>query len=285
MSSAPVLILGATGRVGSALARQLVVRGAPVRAATRSPDRLESRAGVSPVPFDLQDETTWPVALASVRALFLLWPPGTPPRAALPFVDAACAAGVRRVAFLSVLGADRMGFLPHARIERQVSASPARSVFLRAGYFFQNISTIHADDIRDRDEVFLPTGNGRISMVDVEDVAAAAVVGLLDRDDDLAWDLTGPAALSSSDVAAQLSEALGRPIRDARPGLWRFYRSHLARGTDPVLARFMCAEYTHARLGLAARLGTGVEAALGRAPTPFVEFARREATAWARNDE
>ena len=42
---------------------------------------------------------------------------------------------------------------------------------LRSGYFFQNLSTVHRDDIRLRSEISLPSGNGRISMVDVEDVA------------------------------------------------------------------------------------------------------------------
>lgn len=69
-------------------------------------------------------------------------------------------------------------------------------------------------------------------------------------------------------------------VRGRGGGLWRFYRSHIERGTDPFLARFMCLEYTHARLGLAARLGDGVQEALGRAPISFRDFAARERSAW-----
>lgn len=268
-------MLGATGRVGGSLVRQLRSADAPVRAASRG------GSGPDGVRLDIADPATWPAPLAGVEALFLLWPPGTAFQSSVfPFIDAAQEAGVRRVAFLSVLGADRMRFLPHAKIEDRLRASSMTTVLLRAGYFFQNISTVHADDVRERDELFLPTGRGPISMVDVEDVAEAARVGLLQREDDVAWDLTGPTALTADDVARELTEALSRPIRNARPGFWRFYRSHIQRGTDPVLARFMCAEYLHARLGFAGRLGDGVREALGREPTPFTAFARREAAAW-----
>jgi len=261
--------------------RQLVADGVPVRAAVRSARSLD--CDVETAVLNVEEPRSWPAALAGVRAMFLLWPPGTAfASTVFPLIDAAVDAGVERIAFLSVLGADRMGFLPHAKIEAKLMAASVQTVILRAGYFFQNFSTMHADDIRDDDHVFLPTGGGRISMVDVEDVAAAARVGLTGDHGDVAWDLTGPAALSADDVADALTSVLGRPVVNAKPGLWRFYRSHIRRGTDPFLARFMCAEYTHARLGLAGRLGTGVRDALGREPTSFEEFARRSAAVWAR---
>ena len=155
-------------------------------------------------------------------------------------------------------------------------------MLLRSGYFMQNLSTIHRDDIRLRDQISLPTGRGRISMVDVLDVAEAAVVGLVDRTESIAWDLTGPEALSAADLAETLLRGARRPIRNDRPGILRFYRDQTGRGTDRGLALFMIAEYTHARLGFAGRLGDGVHQALGRAPTSFRTFATRERQIWER---
>lgn len=277
----PVFVMGATGRTGGAIVDLLVARGLPARAAARDPGRWAPRPGVAPVRFDALEQTTWDAALGGVRHAFLMWPPGTSPKAhILPLVDAAIGLGVERIAFLSVLGADQAGFLPHRAVEKHLLAADVGSVLLRSGYFMQNLSTTHAADIRDRDEVALPTGPGRISMVDLADVAEAAVVGLLERSGDLAWDLTGPAALDTADVAQILGRALERTIRRRSPWAPVFFGEQLSRGTPWGLAAFMVAEYTHARLGLAGRLGHGVQQALGRPPRSFEDFVRREQRCW-----
>ena len=279
----PVLVLGASGRVGGGLMAELCGHGVPVRACVRDVESWAPPLGVDAVRFDLRDRGTWPAALAGVRRLFLMWPPGTSPAEhVFPFVDAAKAAGVERVAFLSVLGAERMGFLPHRKIEQHLEASGLETVLLRSGYFMQNFTGMHRDDVRLRDEVALPTGSGKLGMVDVGDVAQAACVGLVERRGSVAWDLTGPEALDMDAAASTFAEVLGRPIRNARPGAIAFYYAQTARGTPAGLARFMVAEYTHARLGLAGRLGEGVREALGREPTSFEVFVRRERESWLK---
>lgn len=275
--SARVLVLGATGRTGGAVASALERRGATAVRAARDPSRVPGPA----VALDLLDPETWAPALRGVDRAFVLWPPGTSPaKHVLPFLELGAQQGLKRVAFLSILGAERVGVLPHRQIEQHLLASGLGSVLLRSGYFMQNLSTTHAAMIRDLDQVSLPAGRGAISMVDVHDVADAAAVGLLERDDDVAWDLTGPVALDFSQVAAALSETLGRPIRFRSPLIPVFLWQEVQRGTPFGLAAFMVAEYTHARLGLADRVGQGVQDALGRSPTTFQEFAGRERAAW-----
>lgn len=257
----------------------LQARSRPVRIATRRPAPGDIR-------FDLLDAETWAPALDGVAHIFLMWPPGTAPKTHIfPFIDAAVHAGVQRIAFLSVLGADRAGFLPHRHIEKHLAAAPVSSVFLRAGYFMQNLSTTHRADIAERDEIFLPTGAGTMAMVDAGDVSEAAVVGLLDRSGSLAWDLTGPEALDMAQAAAILTEQLGRPIQHTNPGAVAFYRAHIRQGTPRGLAAFMVAEYTHTRLGLAGRVGDGIQEALGRPPTDFATFVQSMRAVWAPSAE
>jgi len=281
--SPPVFVMGATGRVGGAIVEVLTERGVPVRAAVRAEERIAEMPGVEPVRFDLLDPGTWAPAVGGARRMFVMWPPGTSPSEhVFPFVDAAAAGGVQRAAFLSVLGADRMGFLPHHKVEEHLLSSTMSTVLLRSGYFFQNFTSMHRDDIRLRDEICLPSGNGHISMVDVRDVAEAAVAGLLDRRDDVAWDLTGPEALNMDDIAATLTKVLGRTVTNRNPGIVRFVRSQAAQHTPWGLTLFMIAEYTHARLGLAGRLGDGVQEALGRPPRSFEVFASEARECWDR---
>ena len=91
--------------------------------------------------------------------------------------------------------------------------------FLRAGYSMQNLTTVHLAEVRDRDEVFVPAGDGRTAFVAVRDLAAVAVLALTGPGHERrAYELTGTSAPTYDEVAAVLTDVLGRRIRDARPG-------------------------------------------------------------------
>jgi nucleoside-diphosphate-sugar epimerase len=77
----------------------------------------------------------------------------------------------------------------------------------------------HTSDIRDRDEICVPAGRGATAFVDAVDVGAVAAAALLDPAGHRcrAWTITGPEALNYAQVAAILSQILGRPICYSRP--------------------------------------------------------------------
>ena len=153
---------------------QALRRGAPpgaaVLAATRGAPRDDGGGGggggigASERVFDLEWPESWAPALAGVTALFLL-PPARlsraagvapdarccglaappPPRCAArrvyaPLLAAARAAGVRHVVVLSVAGAGRHAWLPHARIERAARASGLAWTFVRPAMFMQALA-------------------------------------------------------------------------------------------------------------------------------------------------
>lgn len=179
------------------------------------------------------------VSAMNTQALFLVRPPElvNVARDLLPALDAARTAGVGRIVFLSVLGAERNPLLPHRRVERWLETSAVASTTLRAGNFMQNLAGVHAGDIRDRDQLVVPAGNAAMSYVDARDVAAVAARCLLDLAPTRgAWDLTGPEAITHHQVAAALSTVLARPIRYTHPSLARYWvharRTGHARGRD-----------------------------------------------------
>ncbi|GAA1684478.1 SDR family oxidoreductase [Glycomyces endophyticus] len=275
-----VLVTGASGNVGSVVARELAAEGIQVRTT------VHSGAGEpGTVRFDFTDPATWGPAFDGVDAMFLVRPPaiGNVERDLLPAVDAARAAGVEHVVFLSLQGAERNKVVPHAKVESWLRASGMAWTFVRASFFHQNLSTVHLTDVRDRDEIFVPAGHGATAFVDAADVGAVAAAALADREAhaDRAWTVTGPRALTYDQVAQILTAELGRPIRYARPGLLRYMRHarrhlHMPRPMVAVTA----AIYTTARLGLAAGLTEDVATVLGRAPVDFTEFAHRERDVW-----
>jgi len=105
-------------------------------------------------------------------------------------------AGLKHVTFLSVQGAERNVLVPHYRIERHLERSGLHHTLLRPAFFMQNLSTTHAADIRERDEIFLPAGRGKTAFIDARDVGAIAARTLTESGHDrMAYELTGREAL------------------------------------------------------------------------------------------
>jgi uncharacterized protein YbjT (DUF2867 family) len=287
LSIAPVLVTGATGNVGRAVVGALLDAGVAVRALAKVPDAARAQLGPSLqllriVPFDFETPETYAAAFAGTTALFLMRPPAIGDASVITrALDAAYQSGVRRVVFLSVQGAEQNPLVPHHAIEKHLKALAKAHptfhyTFLRAAFFMQNLSTTHAADIRELNEILVPAGNGRTAFVDARDVGAAAAQVLTESDAapsaDRAYELTGREALTYDEVAEILSRACGRVIRYKHPGLLRFYRAMRRRGYARGFVTVMMALYSTARLGLAAHLSADLETLLGRPPRTLVQF-------------
>lgn len=278
-----VLVTGATGTVGSRVRQELAARApsVTVRAASRRPPADAAETDVEEwVRLDLTHPETWGAALADVDAVFLLIPPGGSLGDLRAFVDAAGRVGVAHVVLLSVLGAGRLPVLPHRRLERHLAAASMTYTALRASFFLQNLTEVHAADLRERGELFVPAGDGRTSVVDAQDVAAVAAVALSESGHaDRVYDVTGPAALTYHELAATLADVLDRPVRYADPSVPAFVRRQRARGLSWGFVLTMVGIYTTARLGLAGQVSDDVDRVLGRPPRSVADFATANAAA------
>jgi uncharacterized protein YbjT (DUF2867 family) len=288
MREPPVIaVSGATGTVGRAVVDELAADpgGHRIRRLTRHPGpTVGTGEVVEDVRFSFTDPDTWPAAFDGVERLFLVRPPELVhvARDLLPAVAAARDAGVRRVVFLSVLGAQRNPLLPHRRVERWLDTSGLAATHLRAGNFLQNLVTVHADDVRLGDQVTVPAGDAVMSYVDARDVAAVAAACLLDRAPVRgAFDLTGPEAIDHHRVASALSDALGRTITYTRPSLPTYWAHARRTGMAPGLVAATSVLYTLARAGIGSRTSPDVATVLGRPARDVDTFARDHASVWA----
>lgn len=279
-----ILVTGASGNVGREVVRLLRGEGWRVRAAGRDPARLGAAvaSGAVAVPFGFEREETHGAALAGVEAVFLVRPPEMGDgRVFEPFVRAMAGAGVGRVVFLSLQGADRLRVVPHRRIELSLERAGVPWTFLRASFFMQNLSTVLREDIRERGEIAVPAGRGKTGFVDVRDVAAVAVRALTEAGHERrAYELTGGEALGYGAVAEILSGVLGRPIEYTDPSIARFVIGARRRGLALGFVLVMAGIYTTAKLGLADRVTPDVGRLLGRPPTTLRRFAEESAAAW-----
>jgi uncharacterized protein YbjT (DUF2867 family) len=120
-----------------------------------------------------------------------------------------------------------------------------------------------------------------VSYVDARDVAEAAVEALLgDGHDGRIYTLTGPAAITHAEIAAEIAVASGRPVEyvavsedDARENLE-------ARGLEEPLLGAVLELWAQQRAGALAEVTPDVEQLIDRPPTSFAQFARDHAAAW-----
>jgi uncharacterized protein YbjT (DUF2867 family) len=215
-----VLLIGATGQVGSIVARNLVAGGHQVRALVRDPDAAAAKLGpgIEYVRGDLNDRATLPGALKGVDAAYLATAPAPEMvRQEGNFIDAAAAAGLPRLVELSVLGTDVSVpiFKFHQDIEAKIANSGIPATVLRPGGFYSSF-LFSAEAIR---AGALPSaaGDGRIAWIDPADVAGVATAVLLEAGyAGQVLKMTGPKALTYDDAAVALERTLGRPVAHLR---------------------------------------------------------------------
>jgi uncharacterized protein YbjT (DUF2867 family) len=215
----PVLVTGATGRIGSAVVDLLVDAGVPVRALTRRSEAAAMLpANVEVVTGDLTAPESLDAALRGVGAVFLVW---TAPPATAPAVAERLATYARRVVFLSSPHQTPHPFFQqpnpmavlHADIERLIAASGLESTIIRPGMFASNVLFWWASAIRAHGVVRWPYGAAETAPVDDRDVAAVAARTLY-QDGHAGGDyvLTGPESLSQAEQVSIIGDVLGRRI-------------------------------------------------------------------------
>lgn len=149
----PVAVIGATGQQGGAVVDALLAAGHPVRALVRDPGSAKSRAlahrQVTLVHADQDDADSMVAALDGVAALFMMTtfagPKGTEGEIehGRAIADAAVRAGVPRVVYSSVGGAERSSGIPHFESKRRVEEHLAAVIpahFVRPTFFMENFT-------------------------------------------------------------------------------------------------------------------------------------------------
>jgi uncharacterized protein YbjT (DUF2867 family) len=287
-TSPTVLVTGPTGKVGRRLIPLLARRGVTVRAAARSP--LAARAGIEPVRFDWADKSTYETARNGVDAMYLVAGPSPGPEHAdyiHALLDGAVRAGLKRAVLLSVYGVDQAPpENPLRRIELAVESSGVPHTILRPGAFMQNFSEGHfiraVESIRERDEIAMPGGDGVVSWVSTEDIAAVAAVALTeDGHQGKAYVQLGPEPLTVTQVAEHISWVAGRRIRYVETDNKPLRDELIAAGVPPETAdhNSQLAAYAFSS-GMFGVLNDDILNVTGRPPVSFAEFAVGAAAAW-----
>jgi uncharacterized protein YbjT (DUF2867 family) len=271
-----IFVTGATGTVGSQTIKALVAKGASVRAGSRQPEQAKAQLGVEAVAWDWDKPQGFAEALKGVEALLLITPPGTNKELAygLAAVEAAKAAGVKKIVKLSAIGIENNPASPHRQIELAIEQGPFKWVFLRPSFFMQNLEEGMLDGVK-AGIIGLPTGSGRTGFIDARDIGAVAAEALTRGDfDGQGLTLTGPEALTWGEVGQALTRALGRPVRHDDISAETFTARMLAAGMPGHYAEFMTTLYGFVKAGYTATVTPTVRLVLGRDPHSLDQYAQ-----------
>jgi NAD(P)H dehydrogenase (quinone) len=217
-----IAITGATGQLGRLVIAELL-RIAPsvhligiVRNASAAKDLAER--GVELRTANYEDPAALKAALAGVDKVLLISSSEIGQRARQHghVIDAAKAAGVKLLAYTSILHAETSPLAlaeEHCKTEALIRASGVPFVFLRNGWYTENYTGNVAAAVQ-HGAVLGAAADGRISLAARADYAGAAAAVLASRDDQAGkiYELAGDSGYTLADYAAEIARQSGKPV-------------------------------------------------------------------------
>lgn len=280
-----ILITGAAGKTGLAVIRELKNSGEGIRAFVKTPEQLERvlKAGASEgFQGSLENKEDLRQALIGVRAVYHICPNMHPAEIEIGrnLIDACRQIGTELLVYHSVFH-PQIEAMPHhwnkLRVEEILIGSGVPYTIFQPTAYMQNILA-RKKEILEHGIYRIPYDvNTRISMVDLDDVAECAVKALIGVEyDGGTFELVGPGFWSQVEIANALSAHLNRSIKAEEIPLagWRdnAERAGISGYALETLTK-MFAYYDQYNFKGNTKV---LEDLLGRAPTTFEDFLKRE---------
>jgi uncharacterized protein YbjT (DUF2867 family) len=220
-----ILVTGSPGNIGTPLAKHLLLQGKKIRLMVRNPKKQDQvvadlfSAGAEIVQGDLADPRSLKHCFTDVESAFLLVPVALETAEwKANFVRAAEQNGVKRIVNLSVSGATSTSpihlFRMHWEAEQTLESSGIAWTHLQPTDLARfNIRSI-LPTVEEQGAFYSSIGQGRVALVDEEDVAEVAAAALTENGHEgKKYVLTGPKAVSYPELAQALASKLGKAVK------------------------------------------------------------------------
>jgi uncharacterized protein YbjT (DUF2867 family) len=279
-----ILVTSAGGKTGTAVIKALVARGVAARAFVRSTAHREALQGIGAADVvigALDDDAALLRAMQGTDAVYHICPNASPHEVAYAdaVIAAAEAAEVPRLVYHSVLH-PQIEAMPHhfakMRVEEMLFSSELEFTILQPTAYMQN--TLSERQRMTDDGIFrvpYPVET-RLSLVDLDDVAAAAATVLTGDGHAFAtYELVGTAPLDQNEVASTFASALGREVRAEAESVKAWQARARIDGMDEYAVTTLTKMFvSYAGDGLKGNPNV-LGWLLGRKPTTLQEFAAK----------
>lgn len=279
-----ILVTGAAGKTGRAVIRSLITAGRPVRALVHRKDQEAGLKGLGVADVEVGDmrlDTVMDKALAGTRAVYHMAPNVHPDEVSIArtAICAARSAAVSLFVFHSVLHPQTLEMPHHRRkleVEDELLSSGLPFTILQPAAYMQNVFGYWPVVSREGVYAVPYSLEARLSLVDLADVAEVADKVLTESGHvGATYELAGPEALSTMEIAEILERQLGRPVRAERVSVDAWKRAALATGLDEQRAETLSSMFRYYdRHGLIGNQRV-LEWLLGRPSRRFEDVTRR----------
>jgi NAD(P)H dehydrogenase (quinone) len=276
-----ILVTGAAGKTGLAVIKAIASKGTSVRAMIH---RAEQRAvvleaGASEVTVgNLEDSAAIKTALDGTMGAYLICPNVHPREFEIgkKFIEAAKSSKLNKLMYHSVLY-PQVKAMPHhwqkLQIEEALIQSGLNFTILQPASYMQNVGTSW-EAIKQTGVLSVPYSvDAKFSMIDLRDVAEIPLMAFARTAfDNSTYQLAGPTALSTVQIAEQISKYLGRPI-EARQQVLKDWQSNAkAQGMAQYPLYALSKMFVHYDLHGLQASPMVTHSLLGRMPTAFSEY-------------
>lgn len=275
-----ILVIGATGNVGSKVVKALKRKGESLKIAYRNSEKLKNFdwKDIETVFFDYTKPETFNNALKDVKKLFMVAPSGEPNSFEImrPFIKYIKKLKLEHIVLLSAIGVETNDRHPLRKIEIEIINSNIPYTILRANFFMQNfLEGFLKENIENKNSIVLPAGNGKTSFIDCRDIAEVAAVCLTEKGHEYKeYALTGGEALDHFNIAKTLTKYLDREISYYPFGDDKYRETLRAVNFPEAAIDFMISIYTPVRIGMAGNVTTDVHTLLKRKPITFKKYVK-----------
>lgn len=279
MSKDLVLIVGATGNIGTEVIRLLKSQGFRVRGTTSQ----SIPKGNDLVQVNLATGEGVDAAMDGVDRAFFMSPPGYSDQYSIlsPLIQEAKRRKLKKVVLMTSLGANSSDSTPFRRAELELENSGLSYNIVRPNWFYQNFNTFWIDGINSQGKILLPAGRAEVGFIDTRDVAAVIEKLLTtDQHSNQAFDITGPELVDHNAVADAISSASGKVItyQEIEPEI--LLSGLVSSGAPKDYAEFIIAIFAYLREGYNAVTNDNVKFILNREPIGVKKYASDYRSAW-----
>lgn len=267
------LVIGAGGRVGSIVLKNLISLGVPVRASSRTPVSKEWPKEAEVVKADILKPETLADALKGITKVFLY----AKPEGIDGFMREAVAAEIKHIVLLSSAAArsndpNNLNSQRHLTVEKAIVKSGIPYTFLRPGAFASN-ALYWSRQIREEATVHIAYPLSQLAPVheaDIADVAAKALTGS-SLEGATPW-LTGPESISQAREVELIGKAIGIEVclEELTPGT----ALETMKTYMPPVSAEVVLDSLRRMNGVTAAVSDEVEKVTGRRARNFATWAR-----------
>lgn len=276
--SSKTLIFGASGNVGSEIAKILTEKGHDVVLATSHQPTKENQ-----VQINLSTGEGIDKAFEGIDRAFLMGPAGFTnlDETLKPVFETIKKHNLKKVVLMTAMGANADPNAPMRKAELELENSGVNYNIIRPNWFMQNFNTYWLQGIKQFQKILLPTGDAKGSFIDTRDIASVAAELLYnDSFNNKDFDLTGSQALNHDEVAEIISKVTGKNItyEDISPEVMG--ENLISAGLSKDYANFMLVILNYFKLGYSSNITNSVKEITGKDPITFEKYAEEHKSFW-----